>query len=77
MFNILQQIMLSHPFLMSRNFKTQGCQCYTDSNGLNLFSCIRRIVEQGLGYFFISSSRSHFFNKTHFERYLFKTENRI
>ena len=31
------------------------------------------IVEKGLGYLFITSSSSHFFNKTDFEQYLFKT----
>ena len=29
------------------------------------------IVEKGLGHVFITSSSSHFFNKTDFEQYLF------
>ena len=44
----------------------------TESSGLNLFSLIRGIAEQGLGHFFITSSSSRFFNKTDFEKHLFK-----
>ena len=43
----------------------------TKSNGLHLFSRIRRI---SLGHLFITSSGSHFFNKTDLERYLFKIQ---
>ena len=44
----------------------------TESNELDPFSQIRGIVEQGLGHFFITSSRSHFLNETDFEQYLLK-----
>ena len=36
----------------------------TVSKGLNMFSKIRRIGEQGLENLFITSSSSNFFNKT-------------
>ena len=29
------------------------------------------MVEKGLGHLFITSSSSHFFNKTNFEQYMF------
>ena len=38
----------------------------------NVFLQIKGIVEKDLGHLFITSSSSHFFNKTNFERYLFK-----
>ena len=69
MFHILHKILQSHPFLVSRNFEILGYQS-TESNGLNLFSRIRGIVEQGLRHFFITSSRFDFFNKTDLEQYL-------
>ena len=53
---------------MLRNSEKQGCQWY----GLNLFVRIRGIAHQGFGHLFITSSSSHFFNKTHHEQYLFK-----
>ena len=71
---ILQGILLSHPFLMLWNCKTKSCQWYTESNGLNLFSRIRWIVEQGLGYLFLPQlwfSTSRFLNQTDLEQYLF------
>ena len=37
------------------------------SNGLNLISWIKGIAGQGLGYFFITSSNSYFFNQTNLE----------
>ena len=46
MFDIRQEILKSHPFLMSRKFETQGRQ-WKESNGLNLNLQIRGIVEQG------------------------------
>ena len=44
MFDFRQEILKSHPFLMSRKFETQGHQ-WKGSNGLNLQ--IRGIVKQG------------------------------
>ena len=41
-------------------------------NDFNLFLQIRGIAEQDMGHFFITSSSSHFLNKTDFEQYLFK-----
>ena len=35
----------------------------------NVFSWLKRIVEKGKGHFCITSSSSHFFNKTNFEQY--------
>ena len=37
---------------------------------------IKKIVEKGLRHLFVTSSSSHFFNKTDFEQYLFN-ENAI
>ena len=42
----------------------------TESNGVNLLSQIRGIVENSLGHLFITSSSSHFFNKTDLELYI-------
>ena len=42
------------------------------SNGLNRIFAIRGIVEKGLDYLFGTSNSLNFFNKTDFERYLFK-----
>ena len=39
-----------------------------------VFLQITRTEEQGLGHLFITSSSSHFFNKTDFEQYLFNVE---
>ena len=46
----------------------------TKSKELNLFLRISVIVKQGLGHLFISSSSSHFLNKTDLEQYRFKPE---
>ena len=46
-----------------------GLQSKTD---YIVFSRIRGMVEKGLGTLFITSSISHFFNKTDFKQYLFK-----
>ena len=35
-----------------------------------VFLRIKEIVENGFGHLFITSSSSHFFNKTDFEQYL-------
>ena len=43
---------------------TNGTEC----NGLNPFSRIRGIEEQGLRYFFITSNSSYFFNKADLEQ---------
>ena len=44
----------------------------TESNGLNLIFENKGNEKKGLGHLFITSSSSHFFNKTDFEQYLFK-----
>ena len=43
----------------------------TESNGLNRIFVKKGIVEKGLEYLFITSSSSHFFNKTDLEQCLF------
>ena len=48
-----QEILQSHSFLMSRNFETQVAN-YTQSNRLDVFLQIKRIVEQDLGNLFIT-----------------------
>ena len=63
------EILQSHTFLRSRNSKRKVFNG-TESNGLNLLSQIRGIVENGLGHLFITSSSSHFFNKTDLELYI-------
>ena len=50
----------SHSFLMSRISKRRIANG-TESNGLNLFSRIKGITEQGLGNLFITSRSFHFF----------------
>ena len=42
---VLQEILQSHRFMMSEKFETRFANG-SDSNGLNLFSRIRGIVEQ-------------------------------
>ena len=63
------------PFIMSQN-----CECWvdidTESNGLNRIFVNKGNWEKGLGYLFVTSNSSHFFNKTDFEQYLFN-ENAI
>ena len=72
MFNDLQETLQSILFLMSRNVETHGCQWYgTGPSRINLFSAERRIVNQGLGHLFTTSSSSHFFYKIDFKQYLF------
>ena len=66
----LQEILLSHPFLMSRNWK-RWIANGAESNRLNPFSRIRGTVVQGLGNLFITSICSHFFNKTILDMYFF------
>ena len=44
----------------------------TESNGINLFSWIREIMEQRLSYRFISSNSYHFFNRTDLKQYIFE-----
>ena len=43
-----------------------------ESNGLNLFSRIGLVVEQGLWHIFIASNNSQFLNKTDLEQDRFK-----
>ena len=59
-----------HPFLMSRKFETQGCPWYGAKWIKSIFAD-RGILEQGLGHLLITSTSSHFFNKTDLEQYLF------
>ena len=68
MSDILQEILQSLPFLISRNFETWVAND-TESNVLNRIFANKGIVEQGWGHLFITSSNSHFFNKTDLEQY--------
>ena len=68
---ILREILQKHPFLMARNFETQGCQWYRLTQIRSIFA------DKGnngtrLQHLFITSSSSHFFNKPDVEQYLFK-----
>ena len=74
MFDILQEILESHLFLMSRKFETRVVNG-TESSKLNLLTRIKRIVEQGLMHLFITSICSHFCNKANFEQYPFNPSN--
>ena len=56
---------------MSRKLGTQVANGIK-SNGLDLFSWIRGIVEQGLGRLFITSNGSRFFNKSDLGQCLFQ-----
>ena len=49
MFDILQELLQSHPFLMSPTFETQDCQWCETNMIKSAVSQIRRIVEQSLG----------------------------
>ena len=72
-FLIPQEILRSHPFLMSQKFKMQGCQWYGVKWIKSIFAN-KGIVEQGLRQLFITSSGSYFFHKADLEqnRYLLK-----
>ena len=63
---IRQEILQSHPFLMSRKFERQGCQWYEVKRIKTIFA----VKEKIWGTSIISSS-SHFCNETDFEQYLF------
>ena len=67
---ILKEILPSYSFLMSWKSKCK-IDSVTESKWWNLFSRIRRTVEQRLGHIFITPSSSHFFNKVYLEQYLF------
>ena len=71
MFDILQEILQCHPFLMLKKFETQGCQWYR-VKGIKSIFADRGSSGKRLGLFFITSSSPHFFNKTNFELYLLK-----
>ena len=62
LFDILQEILQSHPFSMSRKFKTEGCKWY----GVKRIKCIvaDKMNEQDLRDLFITSSSFHFLTKT-------------
>ena len=49
------------------NFKPEVCQCYV-VKPIKSILAYKEIVEQGLELLFISSSSSHFLNKTNFEQ---------
>ena len=57
---------------MSLNCKMQVCQWNGVKRIKIVFSQISGIVEKDFGYLFITSSSSHFFNKTDAKQYLFK-----
>ena len=42
----MEEILQTHPFLMSRNFQKQGCQWYEVKRITSIFA-IRGIVKQG------------------------------
>ena len=68
-FDMQQEIVQSHPFLMSRKLETQGCQRYVVKRiKSTVFLRIWGIVELGLGHLFITSSSTHLFNKIHHEQ---------
>ena len=73
MFDILQEILHSHPFLKSQKFKMQGCQWY-GVKGIKFICLDKGKSSTRLGHLFITSSTSssYFFNKTNLEQYLYK-----
>ena len=59
----------SHSFLYHEISKRKVANG-TESSGLNLFLADKRNSEHGLEHLFITSSSSHFFNKTDLKQYL-------
>ena len=53
--HILQEILQSPPFLMSRHFKTQGYRWFEVKRNKCILQ-IKGVVEQGLRYLFVFSS---------------------
>ena len=47
-------LIYSTPFVMSQNYKKQGCQWYVVKR-IKTYFCIVEIVEKGLGHLFITS----------------------
>ena len=69
---IMQQILQSYPFLMSRNFKTQVCQWYRVKRIKSIFADNGNEKRFRAPWnLFIRSSNYHFFNKTNLEQNLF------
>ena len=66
MFDILREILQSYPFLMSQNFKTQGCQWYEVLRLKPIFAD-KENSELGLGCLCIISS---IFKKTDLKQHL-------
>ena len=67
MFNILQEVLRSHPILVSRKFKMPGCLWYgVKRTKSTVYTQLRGIVEA-----FFTPSSSHFFIKNDLEQYLF------
>ena len=62
MSDILQKILESLLFLMSRKFETQDCQ-WCGVKRIKSIVADKKKVEEGLGQFFISSNSPHFFKK--------------
>ena len=72
MFDMQEEIVQSHPFLMLRKLETQGCQRYVVKRiKSTVFLRIWGIVELGLGHLFVTSSSTHLFNKTDHEQCLY------
>ena len=72
MFDILQEILQSYPFLKSGNFKTQGCQWYGAKRIKSGFADKENSGTRFIGHIYIASSSSHFFSKTDLKHYLLK-----
>ena len=62
----MQEILLNHPSLMSRNFEMQGCQWYVVKRIKSTFAD-KGNSEKSLKHLFIISSDFHFFNETDLE----------
>ena len=72
MFNNLQEILQSHPFLMSQKFETNSYQRHGIKRIKSIFA--DRGMRLGASLYCFIASGSHFFNKTNFEQYLFTAD---
>ena len=72
MFNNLQEILQSHPFLMSQKFETNSYHCHGIKRIKSIFA--DRGIRLGASLYCFIVSVSHFFNKTAFEQYLFTAD---
>ena len=69
---ILQEILQSHPFQISRNFETQDCQCYGVKRiKINFPDKGNSGTRFGESFYYLSSC-SHFYNETDLVQYLFE-----